>query len=152
ADGIVVDQERLIIVNDRLSLLYDLQKKHRVSTIKELFDIKLDLENKLQATDSQEEQIELLKSKIKQLHQEISKQASQMTMNRAKATKVVEKEVQHVLARVGMPHAQLKIDLNTLPDFKLTGQDEVSFLFSSNKGQALQLIHKVASGGELSRI
>ena len=122
-----------------MSLLYDLQKKHRVSTIIELIDIKLDLENKLQATDSQEEQIELMKSRIKQLHQELSKLASQMTMNREKATKVVEEEVQRVLARVGMPHAQLKIDLNSLPDFKLTGQNEVSFLFSSNKGQALNL-------------
>jgi len=152
ADSIMMDEERLSLVNDRLSILYDLQKKHRVATVKELLDLKAELENKLQATDSQEEQIELLKTKIEKLLQEISKQAELLTKNRTKATKVVEKEVQDVLARVGMPHAQLKVEMSTLKDFKSTGQDEVSFLFSANKGQSMQPIHKVASGGELSRV
>ncbi len=152
ADSIMMDEERLTLVNDRLSILYDLQKKHRVATVKELLDLKAELENKLQATDSQEEQIELLKTKIEKLLQEISKQAELLTKNRIKATKVLEKEVQDVLARVGMPHAQLKVEMSTLKDFKSTGQDEVSFLFSANKGQSMQPIHKVASGGELSRV
>ncbi len=152
ADSIMMDEERLTLVNDRLSILYDLQKKHRVATVKELLDLKAELENKLQATDSQEEQIELLKTKIEKLLLEISKQAELLTKNRTKATKVVEKEVQDVLARVGMPHAQLKVEMSTLKDFKSTGQDEVSFLFSANKGQSMQPIHKVASGGELSRV
>ncbi|WP_433896344.1 DNA repair protein RecN [Sphingobacterium mizutaii] len=152
AEGISMDEERLSIVNERLSILYDLQKKHRVTTVKELLELKQDLENKLQATDSQGEQIEVLKVKIEKLHQEIVKLADQLTKNRSKATKIVEKEVQEVLSRVGMPHAQLNVELNKLSDFKSTGQDEVSFLFSANKGQALQPIHRVASGGELSRV
>lgn len=152
AEGISMDEERLSIVNERLSILYDLQKKHRVATVKELLELKQELENKLQATDSQGEQIEILKVKIEKLNQEISKLADQLTKNRSKATKIVEKEVQEVLSRVGMPHAQLNVDLNKLSDFKSTGQDEVSFLFSANKGQALQPIHRVASGGELSRV
>jgi len=152
AEGISMDEERLSIVNERLSILYDLQKKHRVTTVKELLELKQDLENKLQATDSQGEQIEVLKVKIEKLHQEIAKLADQLTKNRNKATKIVEKEVQEVLSRVGMPHAQLNVELNKLSDFKSTGQDEVSFLFSANKGQALQPIHRVASGGELSRV
>ncbi|WP_312696641.1 DNA repair protein RecN [Sphingobacterium mizutaii] len=152
AEGISMDEERLSIVNERLSILYDLQKKHRVTTVKELLELKQDLENKLQATDSQGEQIEVLKVKIEKLHQEISKLADQLTKNRSKATKIVEKEVQEVLSRVGMPHAQLNVEINKLSDFKSTGQDEVSFLFSANKGQALQPIHRVASGGELSRV
>ena len=152
AEGISMDEERLSIVNERLSILYDLQKKHRVTTVKELLELKQDLENKLQATDSQGEQIEVLKVKIEKLHQEIAHLADQLTKNRSKATKIVEKEVQEVLSRVGMPHAQLNVEINKLSDFKSTGQDEVSFLFSANKGQALQPIHRVASGGELSRV
>ncbi|WP_409150411.1 DNA repair protein RecN [Sphingobacterium sp. BS-2] len=152
AEGISMDEERLSIVNERLSILYDLQKKHRVTTVKELLELKQDLENKLQATDSQGEQIEVLKVKIEKLYQEIAKLADQLTKNRNKATKIVEKEVQGVLSRVGMPHAQLNVELNKLSDFKSSGQDEVSFLFSANKGQALQPIHRVASGGELSRV
>ena len=152
AEGVTMDEERLSIVHERLSILYDLQKKHRVTTVKELLDLKSELENKLQATDSQEEQIELLKVKIDNLHQDISKIAEQLTKNRLKATKVVQKEVEEVLSRVGMPNAQLNVELNKLASFKSSGQDEVSFLFSANKGQSLQPIHKVASGGELSRV
>src|SRR5690606_41515925 len=101
----------------------DLQKKHRVTTVKELLELKQDLENKLQATDSQGEQIEVLKVKIEKLHQEIAKLADQLTKNRSKATKIVEKEVQEVLSRVGMPHAQLNVEINKLSDFKSRSEE-----------------------------
>ncbi len=78
--------------------------------------------------------------------------ADQITANRTKVKQTIEQEVQDVLAKVGMPNAQLQIELKKKEDFKSTGQDEVAFLFSANKGQTLQPIHKVASGGELSRV
>lgn len=152
ADGITMDEERLSIVNERLSLLYDLQKKHRVTTVKELLELKQEIENKLQESDLQEEHIEKMKVTIEKLFRDITKLAEQLRKNRLNAVKVVEKEVKEVLSRVGMPHAQLQVELNKLSEFKSTGQDEVAFMFSANKGQALQPIHKVASGGELSRV
>ena len=152
ADGVTMDEERLNIVNDRLSVLYSLQKKHRVETIRDLLQLQEDLEQKLQASDSQEEQIEVLKENIEKLRSNLTQLADQITANRTQVKRTIEQEVQDVLAKVGMPNAQLQIELKKKEDFKSTGQDEVAFLFSANKGQTLQPIHKVASGGELSRV
>ena len=151
-DSVMMNEERLSIVNERLSALYDLQKKHRVTTVAELLALKDEFEGKLMAADSQSEQIEALKIAIEKQHSDLLKLAAQLTRNRTKATKVLEDEVKSVLNRVGMPHAQLKVSMEVLDTFKSSGQDEVAFLFSANKGQTLQPIHKVASGGELSRV
>src|SRR5690606_4644561 len=152
ADGVTMDEERLNIVNDRLSVLYSLQKKHRVDKIQDLLQLQEELEQKLQASDSQEEQIEVLKVTIKKLRSNLKALADQITANRTQVKQTIEQEVQDVLSKVGMPNAQLQIELKKKEDFKSTGQDEVAFLFSANKGQTLQPIHKVASGGELSRV
>ncbi|MDM1049067.1 DNA repair protein RecN [Sphingobacterium hotanense] len=152
ADGVTMDEERLNIVNDRLSVLYSLQKKHRVDKIQDLLQLQEELEQKLQASDSQEEQIEVLKATIEKLRSNLTALADQITANRTQVKQTIEQEVQDVLSKVGMPNAQLQIELKKKEDFKSTGQDEVVFLFSANKGQTLQPIHKVASGGELSRV
>ncbi|MCT1525531.1 DNA repair protein RecN [Sphingobacterium hotanense] len=152
ADGVTMDEERLNIVNDRLSVLYSLQKKHRVDKIQDLLQLQEELEQKLQASDSQEEQIEVLKATIENLRSNLTALADQITANRTQVKQTIEQEVQGVLSKVGMPNAQLQIELKKKEDFKSTGQDEVAFLFSANKGQTLQPIHKVASGGELSRV
>ena len=67
---------------------------------------------------------------------------------------MIAKDVQATLSNVGMPNARLQINLEPLKegDMRESGMDSIQFLFSANKGQALQSIHKVASGGELSRV
>ncbi|MVZ67641.1 DNA repair protein RecN [Sphingobacterium sp. DK4209] len=152
ADGVSMDEERLTIVSDRLSLLYSLQKKHRVDSNEGLLNLLEDLSHKLQDSDSQEERIEVLKAEIDKLHASLAIQANKITENRISVKQHIEQEVQAVLAKVGMPNAQLQIELKKKAEFKSSGQDEVAFLFSANKGQTLQAIHKVASGGELSRV
>ncbi len=152
ADGVSMDEERLTLINERLTVLYDLQKKHRVDHVEGLIQLREELESKMQSSSDLEEKIEGLKKSLEVVFAGLQTKAEKISLNREKATKILEKEVTQILARVGMPHAQLKVDLKRLDKFKSTGQDEVSFLFSANKGQSLQPIHKVASGGELSRV
>lgn len=152
ADGVLMDEERLSIVAERLSLIYSLQKKHRVDTVAALLALQQEFEHKLLDSDQQEEQIDSLKKEIESLRNNLITSAKQITANRMDVKGRIETEVQSVLAKVGMPNAQLQIDLTQREDFKSSGQDEVAFLFSANKGQSLQPIHKVASGGELSRV
>lgn len=152
ADGVLMDEERLSIVAERLSLIYSLQKKHRVDTVAALLTLQQEFEHKLLDSDQQEEQIDNLKKEIEGLRNNLITSAKQITANRMDVKGRIETEVQSVLAKVGMPNAQLQIDLTPREDFKSSGQDEVAFLFSANKGQSLQPIHKVASGGELSRV
>ncbi len=152
ADGVLMDEERLSIVAERLSLIYSLQKKHRADTVAALLTLQQEFEHKLLDSDQQEEQIDRLKKEIEALRNNLITSAKQITANRMDVKGRIETEVQSVLAKVGMPNAQLQIDLTQREDFKSSGQDEVAFLFSANKGQSLQPIHKVASGGELSRV
>ena len=152
SDGIQMDEERLKWVNDRLSLLYSLQKKHRTDSVDALIRMRDEFSNKLLDTDSLEGKISNLKKEIDNTFLKLADLAALITKNRLAAGLLVEQEVQSVLNRVGMPHAQLKVDRREVQEFKSNGLDEVNFLFSANKGQGLQAISKVASGGELSRV
>ncbi|SFT17908.1 DNA repair protein RecN [Sphingobacterium wenxiniae] len=151
---VYMDENRLQEVEDRLSLLYSLQKKHRVDTVEELIAVREQLEQKILAVTNQEEYLATLKSAVETSHKVLEDAASALSQSRKGVVDKVGNYVQEVLAKVGMPNAQLQINLTQLPieGFKQSGGDEVQFLFSANKGQALQPIHKVASGGELSRV
>ncbi|MFZ4863181.1 DNA repair protein RecN [Sphingobacterium sp. Mn56C] len=149
-----LDEQRLDEVNNRLSAIYSLLKKHRLDTDVELLQFKEQLEEKLQFASNQDALLDRLEQEL-QLHRELLlKQATLIHNKRLAVVPVVEKSVATTLEEVGMPNAQLKISLDLLDINAVTstGLDTVQFLFSANKGQPLQHIHKVASGGELSRV
>ncbi len=152
--GVMLDESRLDVVNNRLSSLYTLLKKHRVDSEGELIVLKDELEEKLQIVLHQEEMLEKAELACRQQLEKVLALADTIHNNRQLAIPKVERSVQDTLSSVGMPHAQLKIELQKMDVQKinLRGLDSVQFLFSANKGQTLQPIHKVASGGELSRV
>ena len=152
------DETKAVEINDRLSLIYNLQKKHRVSTNTELLKLQDELSEKIQQALFGDEEIEKLQKQIAAEKQELEKLAGQLSANRAKAIPNIEKQVIEALAEMGMANSTLKIELLLLPqkggDSNLgpDGSDQVRFLFSANKGHALAEMSKVASGGELSRL
>jgi len=146
------DEARAVEVNERLSLIYNLQKKHRVSTNAELLQLQEELSEKIQQALFGDEEIEKLQKQIVVEKQELEKLAAQLSANRAKAIPVIEKQVITALAEMGMANSTLKIELISLPQLGTNGTDQVRFLFSANKGHALSEMSKVASGGELSRL
>ncbi|MGJ1263138.1 DNA repair protein RecN [Sphingobacterium spiritivorum] len=151
---VVLDESRLDSVNDRLNIIYTLQKKHRVEQVGELIALRNDLESKIISASSQEELLITLEKQLTSVLQALKDLAGQLSSSRKDVLPQIQDHVASVLAEVGMPHARLHIELQSLDDlqFKESGQDSVQFLFSANKGQELQPIHKVASGGELSRV
>ncbi|MBD1422160.1 DNA repair protein RecN [Sphingobacterium chuzhouense] len=151
---VFMDEGRLVEVNERLSVLYSLQKKHRVDTVSELITLRDELEQKVLVVANQGEQLAALEQDVAKCLEALEKTGKYLHDARQQAVTHVEKYVQEVLAEIGMPNAQLKIELSLLEidKYKTTGADDVRFLFSANKGQPLQPIHRVASGGELSRV
>lgn len=151
---VFMDEGRLVEVNERLSLLYSLQKKHRIETVAELITLRDELEQKILVVANQGDQLAALEQEVARCLNLLEKAAIRLHETRQQAVGQVEEYVQTVLAAVGMPNAQLKIELSLLEidRYKITGADEIRFLFSANKGQSLQAIHRVASGGELSRV
>jgi DNA repair protein RecN (Recombination protein N) len=149
-----IDEARALEINERLSLIFGLQKKHRVTTIAELLDIQQDLSDKIAQVLFGDEAIEALQAQIANEQQVLQQLAQQLSVNRAKAIPAIQTQVQQTLAEMGMEHASLSIE-NTLAkpaDFDQNGIDHIRFLFSANKGHALAEMSKVASGGELSRL
>ena len=156
-DHIQYDPEKSVQLNDRLSLGYKLQKKHAVSSTRELLDIQEQLRIKLQAVLNIGEAIEVKEKECRLLFEKATALAGEISGNRKKQVKPFEDKVNKLLAQVGMPNAKLKAGVSpgTLTN---TGADTIEFLFDANQpaGKAdltqFQPLRKVASGGELSRL
>ncbi|WP_017259238.1 DNA repair protein RecN [Pedobacter arcticus] len=150
----VFDESRAEEINERLSQLFALQKKHRVNNVRELLDLKTDLSNKLNDILFIDEDLVKLEKELETVEKGLLKQAGQISESRKKVIPTIEQHIVKTLAEVGMPTAQIKIEQTLLPDqkFDLNGIDQVKFLFNANKGHQLNELNKVASGGELSRL
>lgn len=139
-------------VNTRLSMLYNLQKKHRVNTNAELLAIQEDLSDKIQQAVFGDEAVEKLQKQINADKQELEGVAHELSANRSKAIPVIQQKVLGNLTEMGMGNSALEIEQSPLADLSANGIDAIRFMFSANKGHALADMSKVASGGELSRL
>lgn len=152
--GIILDEGRLAVVQERLNLLYALQQKHRVDNIAALIALREELAEKLSSLSSDDEEIVRLEIEMDRLKTEMLTLADQISASRQSVISRIQDEVGEVLRTVGMPHSQLHIVLDQLEgdSVRASGRDRIEFLFTANKGQAPQPVGKVASGGELSRL
>ena len=152
ANEVVFDSDKLSQVNIKMDKLNRLLKKHQVNTEEDLLKIKSDIENKLNQFNSIENTI-ISKQKLIQISQNnCLKLSEELTKLRTKATHGIEQTIKKTLAELSMENAIFKIVLSQKSDLGINGLDELKFLFTANKGAELNELHKVASGGELSRL
>ena len=151
-DALSSDPEKLELVNNKLQSIYNLQKKHNVQTVEELLAIQNDLDNKVLAVSDLEIRIEKGQKLILNLQTTLTAIAHKISENRKKAIPLLIEKLLAILELLGMPNARFKIELSPKEQFYANGKDEISLLFSGNKGSDFGLLKKVASGGELSRI
>lgn len=151
-EEIEFNAERQQTVEDRLSLIYDLQKKHSVQSVDELIDIQKELDEKLQKITSLDEQIEQLQQEVSEKSETMLHSATLLTEKRTSATSHIEKQLTEKLAYLGMPNARFRCEISAKEYPDITGNDNVSFLFSANKNTDLQPVSQIASGGEISRL
>ena len=152
ANEVVFDSDKLSQVNTKMDKLNRLLKKHQVNTEEDLLKIKSDIENKLNQFNSIEKTI-ISKQKLIQISQNnCLKLSEELTKLRTKAIHGIEQTIKKTLAELSMENAIFKIVLSQKSDLGINGLDELKFLFTANKGAELNELHKVASGGELSRL
>ena len=145
------DAERIQAVNDRLSAGYKLLKKHGVNDTEQLLIIQQELQQKLDAVLNISSSIESLQKQTNLLFDECNAIAKTISANRAVQIKPFTQNVNKLLAQVGMPNAQIKVQLQQIA-LSVYGIDEIDFLFDANKSNRFEPLDKVASGGELSRL
>ncbi|MDO6743813.1 DNA repair protein RecN [Tenacibaculum soleae] len=139
-------------LNDRLQLIYNLQKKHSVDSIKELEIIHQSLAKKVAQVEDAGTIIEAKNKEISEVAKKLDDVAAMITKSRNKAIPKLKKQLEALLKELGMPNARFLIELSDSEEYFTNGKDILSFLFSANKGGNFGELKKVASGGELSRI
>ena len=152
ADLAEFDPQRLDVVNDRLNLIYSLQQKHHVQTVEALLQIQADFAARLKLLNHSEEDVEQLTKECDTMYRNLIKQAEQLTKNRNKASKQIEKQMVEMLIPQGMPNVRFQVEIGQKKELSETGADAVNFRFSANKNGTLQPISQVASGGEIARV
>ena len=150
-DKIDFDDKKLVLIQDRLSEGYSLQKKHKVQSTNELISIQQQLELDLTAVLSLDEEINQLTKQVKADEKQVVELATTLTQKRNKETAPFTKNVNQLLHQVGMPNAKIKVTIDEVA-YNAYGKDKIDFLFDANNTQKFEPIKKVASGGELSRL
>ncbi len=146
-----IDFEKLDQIRDRLSKIYQLQKKHGVSSVEELIQIESDLADKVFQFQNLDESLAAAEKQLIETQASMTESGQQLTQKRKSCFSQFEKELQILLAGLGMENARIQFEHKSIPPTQ-AGLDEVEILFSANKGGALQPLKKVASGGEFSRL
>jgi len=139
-------------INDRLQLIYNLQKKHQVDSVKELLVINEELSLKVGEVENATEIIDEKQAEINEVAVKLDEVALMITKAREKAIPKLKKQLEFLLSELGMPNSRFSIEVKATEKYLSNGKDELSFLFSANKGGSFGELKKVASGGELSRI
>ncbi|QCR24603.1 DNA repair protein RecN [Pontibacter sp. SGAir0037] len=145
------DPERASEVQERLNMIYTLQRKHQVLTVAELLAIQHDLETKVGSVLNLDNAIASTQKAMLEVEKDVLAKAEILSERRKDSFGKFEQELYRLLAELGMPNARIVIQhSSTSPS--ATGTDEISILFSANKGAQPQSLVKAASGGEFSRL
>ncbi|MEZ8825842.1 DNA repair protein RecN [Vibrio amylolyticus] len=151
-DNIDVDPARMVFVEERFSKVMSIARKHHVMP-EELYQHHQDLLAQIEALDCSNERLDELEQELEEKYQAFLTSAEKLHKSRSRYAKELNKLISASMHELSMEKAKFCIDIdneNTHPS--PLGMDSVCFLVSTNPGQPMQPIAKVASGGELSRI
>ena len=146
------DPKRQEIVDERLNLLYTLQRKHNVQGEKELLALKESLRERVDTIENIGDILLQKEKEVCRLSDEMNKLGEQLTALRKAAAKIIEERLVECLHSLGMPNVSVALNLFLRPSPDVTGLDNVEFLFSANKNVQMQEVAKIASGGEIARL
>lgn len=146
------DPQRLELVQERISMLQTLMKKHRVQQLEDLIVLRDQLAEQMRQLDNYEEDIARLQGELNKAHAQLFVVAKRLTETRQKATQIIAPRLIQDMQKLGVKHANVAVEINPLEDFSPSGKDDVQFMFAANLNQSLRRVSEVASGGEISRL
>ncbi len=151
-DNLEMDPQRLDHLEQRLTKIHALAKKHYVMP-EELYQVHQTLLATQLEWDGSDERLQELKNTVDEAQKTYTEAAMQLSQSRQQHADTLNTQITERMHQLSMEHGQLEIQVTPNTDL-LTSQgfDQIQFLVSTNPGQPLQPLGKVASGGELSRI
>ena len=151
-DDTQFDEEQLQSLQERYDLLSRLMMKHRVNSFDELITLRDNLKEKVNAFENIDEAIAKAEKGLKESEKQLSSLAKILHDKRCQAATAFGEKVTTLVRQLAMPFAQFQVKVESQVNFGSKGCDEIRFLFSANKGIAVDDLRRVASGGELSRL
>ncbi|NNL83633.1 MAG: DNA repair protein RecN, partial [Winogradskyella sp.] len=151
-ENLSADPKELERVNQKLTVINSLLRKHAVTTVPELIEIRTVLEGRVSEGENLDGIIEEKRNIIDQHQKQLITLGKTLHNNREAVTPTLIEKLELILKELGMPNARFKILIEQTDEFKTNGLDSLQFLFTANKGTNFTELKKSASGGELSRI
>lgn len=139
-------------IEDRINLIYSLQKKHNLSSVEDLIEKKKKLKNKLDDSSNLETDIKDFELQIETKKSFLEELSKKISISRKKILPLLKSDLESLLGNLGMKNSSFNFILSKSKEFNRFGFDDIEVLFSANKGITHSPLFKVASGGELSRI
>lgn len=151
-ENVDFDPLELQKLNDRLQLIYNLQKKHAATSIAELLQKQEELSIKVDSVEISSAAISAKEKEIKSVEEKIGKLAKAIFQEREKAIPVLIQKLEDNLGNLGMENTRFNFIIKHTNQYFQNGKDDLQLLISANKGANFGELKKIASGGELSRI
>ena len=151
-DDTQFDETQLQSLQERYDLLSRLMMKHRVGSFDELITLRDSLKERVNAFENIDEAIAKAEQELKESEKRLSELAKALHDKRCQAAMAFSEKVTALVQQLAMPYAQFHVAVELQSSFGSKGSDEIGFLFSANKGVAVDDLRRVASGGELSRL
>lgn len=139
-------------IEDRINLIYSLQKKHNLSSVEDLIEKKKKLKNKLDDSSNLEADIKDFELQIETKKSFLEELSKKISVSRKKILPLLKSDLESLLGNLGMKNSSFNFILSKSKEFNRFGFDDIEVLFSANKGITHSPLFKIASGGELSRI
>lgn len=149
-DVLEMDEQRLEIVNERLDLIHQLKRKYGDS-IEAILAYYQKISQELLDSDFSEGKLEQLENELLEKENVLTEQAQGLHDEREKMSEKLEIAIQQELKQLYMENARFQVMFKATA-FQEDGLDQVEFYITTNPGEPLKPLVKVASGGEISRI
>ena len=146
-----IDFEQLDEIRDRLSKIYQLQKKHGVGSVEELMKLESELADKVFQVQNLDETLSTAKLELEKTKEQLEDSGKSLRKKRQGCFGNFQAALENLLAGLGMENAKIVMEHKSI-DPSVNGMDEIELLFSANKGSSPQPLKRVASGGEFSRL
>ncbi|GAI51023.1 unnamed protein product, partial [marine sediment metagenome] len=143
-------QQKIDDVLVRLDTINKIKKKYG-KTLSEINNFLRSIKMELILIETRDEEVKKIRMRVAEVEQKITKQAEELSSQRRKAAVSLKKRILEILTQLGMKKADFEIRL-TNKDIGENGKDDVEFYISTNPGEELKPLRKIASGGEISRI
>lgn len=150
-EGMEIDAERLSFLEERLELVNKLKKKYG-NSIEGILNFRDESLERLEKLNNHEKELEKTNKKILELQDLMRKDSEKLSTKRKEISKLLEQEIKRELNSLNMNKVNFQVDFKRNLELGIDGYDKIEFLISTNLGEGLKPLSKIASGGEMSRI